>query len=79
MGQDAVCSVLQCQGIKTQVWMSVCIMPKGWICMDVRAVDACPWDDAGAWELLQHHYSQPPLQLSKPFGIRELYSFIQSL
>lgn len=44
----------------------------------MQGLKACPWDGADPWEVLQHHYSQlpVPLQLSKPFEIRVLHSFV---
>lgn len=57
--------------------MSVYVMPKGQLCMDVRAVGAgtciCPWDGASA--ILPYSLLPVPLQLTKIFGVRVLCSF----
>lgn len=63
--------------------MSVYIMPEGQLCMDVCAVDAgsCSlslgwcWWPGGASAILPYSQLPVPLQLSKPFGNRVLYSF----
>lgn len=57
-------------------------MPEGQLCMDVCAVDATSlslgwcWCPGGASAILPYSQLPVPLQLSKPFGIRVLYSFV---